>query len=123
MRWTHQLAPRVSPTVGRIALAIGLSACSMTDEAVRVLYVAAETVECVGVAPQTCLLVRQQPDDPWELFYDEIEGFNYELGTEYVLEIEVGTVTDPPVDGSSLRYRLVRIVSARRVDRSASDGG
>lgn len=100
-----------------VGLAWALGACSLgTSDDIRVLYVAPETAECVGVAPQTCLLVREQPDAAWELFYEAIEGFDYELGTEYVLEVEVETVANPPADGSSLRYRLMRILQSRQVE-------
>ena len=42
------------------------------------LYVAADTVPCTGVAPMECLQIRENKDDPWELHYDAIEGFEPE---------------------------------------------
>jgi hypothetical protein len=38
-------------------------------------------VECVGVAPQECLLVSTSPDGVAEYFYDGIEGFTHVPGT------------------------------------------
>ena len=46
------------------------------------ITVAPKTSYCVGVAPMDCLVVDG------ELFYDEISGFNYEPGFEYVLGVK-----------------------------------
>ncbi len=76
------------------------------------LWVAPETVDCVGEAPQKCLQVKRSEDAEWELFYDEIEGFTHVEGTSYILDVEVTEVDDPPAGGSSLRYRLVTVVES-----------
>ncbi len=76
------------------------------------LWVSAETVECEGVGPQTCLQVAESADGPTEYFYDSIEGFTHEAGTSYVIDVEITEVDDPPADGSSLAYRLVSIVES-----------
>ncbi|MGI9599312.1 MAG: DUF4377 domain-containing protein [Acidimicrobiales bacterium] len=76
------------------------------------LWIAAETVECVGVGPQTCLLVAESADGPSEYFYDSIEGFTHEPGTSYVIDVEVSEVVDPPEDGSSRSYRLIEIIES-----------
>lgn len=85
--------------------------CSLASEAAtEVLYVDAETVECVGEGVQQCLIVRRAPDGARELFYDGIEGFEHEPGVRFVIEVEVRAVATPPADGSSLAYRLVRVI-------------
>lgn len=81
-------------------------------ELVRV-EVASEQVRCVGVDEMDCLLVRRAPHTDWELFYDDIEGFVFEPGYEYELEVRVTRVDDPPADGSSLRYELIEVVQRR----------
>jgi hypothetical protein len=100
-----------------VALGWSAAGCSSAEVApganVRTLYVSPETAECVGVGPQTCLLVREAPTAAWELFYDRIEGFTHVPGTAYTLEVEVTAVPDPPADASSLRYRLLRVLGAR----------
>jgi hypothetical protein len=75
------------------------------------LYVAPTTVACVGEAPQRCLQVRERPEDPWGWFYDPIAGFTHEEGVSYTLDVLRRTVVDPPADGSSYSYTLLRIVS------------
>ena len=72
-------------------------------------------VDCTGSAPQKCMMV----DD--ELFYDQIEGFEYEEGYVYVLELEKNELTKEdvallPADSSSISYTLVSEVNKVPVD-------
>jgi len=73
--------------------------------------VASQTGDCIGVAPQKCLLVKKGSDADWEFFYSHIEGFNYEPGYEYTLEVKEDKVENVPADGSSIRYVLVKEIS------------
>jgi hypothetical protein len=75
---------------------------SMTE--VKTLFVGPELVECVGVAPQQCMQVKEDADGEYGLFYNQIEGFTFEPGFEYELSVNVETIANPPADGSSLRY-------------------
>ncbi len=86
----------------------------------KTMYVGPETAECVGVAPQTCLQVKESPDAEYTLFYDSIEGFTYEPGYEYELRVRVETVENPPADGSSLRYILIEEVSKTPVETTSA---
>ncbi len=74
-----------------------------------------EMQPCTGVGEQECLVVDG------ELFYDSIEGFDYEPGFEYVLEIRTENVDNPPADASSIRYILVREVSRTAVEMDDED--
>lgn len=79
------------------------------------LYVGPELVDCTGVGPMKCMLVRRSPDEPYQYFYNPIVGFEFEAGYEYELEVAVTEVANPPADGSSLRYTLVRVVNKEAV--------
>ena len=61
-----------------------------------------------------CLMIRDAESAPWTLFYSGIEGFTHEEGHAYELVVSVERVT-PSADGSALRYRLVEVVSKRKV--------
>lgn len=78
---------------------------------IKTLFVGPELVECVGVAPQQCMQVREDPNADYGLFYNQIEGFTFEPGNEYELRVNVETIANPPADGSSLRYTLIEIVN------------
>lgn len=75
------------------------------------LQVGPETVDCVGLIPRKCLLVRELPGESWTCFYDGIEGFVHEPGFLVTLEVERREIPDPPQDGSSYEYRLVRVLA------------
>ncbi|MHC5202410.1 DUF4377 domain-containing protein [Myroides sp. LJL119] len=80
-------------------------------EDIFTLFVASELVDCVGVSPMKCMQVRQSLDEPWELMYSSIEGFDYEPGYEYQLEVRSENIANPPADASSIRFILVSEIS------------
>ncbi|NAS29909.1 DUF4377 domain-containing protein [Flavobacteriaceae bacterium R38] len=84
------------------------------DSFTKTIWVASETKECEGVGLQQCLLVKDDKNKEWELFYDVIDGFNWEKGYEYELIIEESVIDNPPADGSSLRWKLITIVEKHR---------
>lgn len=73
--------------------------------------IASQTVDCTGVAPMKCLQVKEKETDLWENFYSNIEGFTYEPGFEYVLKVKTEKIENPPMDGSSIKYTLIKQVS------------
>jgi hypothetical protein len=60
-----------------------------------------------------CFLVKERADQSWQNFYEEIEGFQYEAGFEYEIQVEVRKIANPPADGSSLKYVLRRVISKK----------
>lgn len=93
-----------------------LTACAPTggSSTGTTLYVGPYQVPCTGVAPQMCMLTREDPKDDWTLFYDQIEGFEYEPGYQYELLVQKQEVENPPADASSIRWTLLEIVSKER---------
>ena len=79
-------------------------------ESFSTLFVNSNLVDCVGVAKQQCMLVKENLDDDWEFFYDAIEGFEFEQGFVYKLKIKVTEIKNPLADASSLKYSLVEIL-------------
>ena len=71
-----------------------------------------QTEECIGEALQTCLVVDG------ELFYDDIEGFEYEEGYRYLIRMEQydawPDLDEPPQDASQYGYRLIEILEKER---------
>ena len=90
--------------------ALLLSACQSTP-ATETLYIQDKLADCVGVAPMKCMQVRSQPGESWTLFYQQIEGFSFEPGFRYQLEVRTEQLTDVPADASSVRYQLIKVVS------------
>ena len=80
-------------------------------EASKTIFVGPEKVPCEGAGPQECYQVKETVDGEWQLFYDEIESFQWEPGYTYELRVNVYKVENPPADSSSLRYELVEVVA------------
>ncbi|THU00244.1 DUF4377 domain-containing protein [Lampropedia puyangensis] len=85
------------------------------------LEIAPQTRSCNdGVRARQCLEVRRvEYDDnglrkgtgPWQLFYDEIQGFSHQRGERTVLRINRYTRSNPPADASRYVYVLDMRVS------------
>ena len=80
---------------------------------VREVVVGPELEDCVGVGPMKCMVVDGL------LFYDGIDGFDYEQGYEYRLRIEQFDAwpgQEPPQDAGRYGYRLIEIISKTPVE-------
>ena len=84
-------------------------------EETKSVFIGPELVDCVGVGPQKCMLIRESTDSDWMNFYDKIDGFDFESGYKYVLKVKVSKVDNPPADASSLNYELIEIISKNQV--------
>lgn len=89
------------------------------EGSVETFVISSQQVDCVGVEPRKCLLVRRSTggsaQTPYGFFYDGIEGFTWEMGHTYEITVRVSQVADPPADGSSVRYELIEIVRQTEV--------
>ena len=79
-------------------LFFSLACTSNSDLQSKILIIADHVTDCVGVGPQTCMLVKESPEDEWTYFYDQIEGFNYEPGYTYELIVTEIKVDNPAAD-------------------------
>ena len=78
------------------------------------LEISPETKSCTGVAPQTCLQVRElkysdsgvktQVDKDWTLFYDQIEGFEHNPAERQVIRVKRYEIKNPAADQSKYAY-------------------
>jgi hypothetical protein len=82
----------------------------------KTLFVSEKKADCEGgEGPRKCLQVRSKESEPWTFFYSTIEGFTYEEGTKYQLEVEAVPRPNPPQDASSMKYKLLKIVAQEKV--------
>lgn len=76
------------------------------------MTIASEKRTAMGVGPMEVLQVKEGDATEWSFFYSNIDGFNFEPGYEYVLEVKTEKVAEPvPADASSVKYTLVKEVS------------
>lgn len=92
------------------------------EERVERWILAEGTVDCVGVGPQQCLRVKRPGARDWTLLYSPIVGLDGAPGESVEAEIHISPVENPPADGASERYELVRIVAPAADPESASSG-
>jgi hypothetical protein len=79
-------------------------------DGVRRLWIKPDLVDCVGAAPQKCMQVAEAEDGQYNYFYDQIDGFTFEEGTTYVVDVRVDEIDNPPADAGMLRFTLIEIV-------------
>lgn len=53
-----------------------------------------------------------------EPYAENIKGFDFEWGYSYQLEIKAIQLKNPPMDGSSVSYDLVKVISKEKVEKS-----
>lgn len=107
-----------------------VSSCSSDDDEKKdsvkeiTIYVSSETGESYGFnsTPEECMLVKfDDPNGEWEhLGLYRIEGFTYVKGHEYELRVKMTTLANPPADGYSHKYLLVKIVQDKLVKETGT---
>ena len=102
-----------TPVMSMILLffAAAIVACGSDSSVEKSILVAPQMVDCVGVAPQKCLLLKEHAEDDWELWYESIEGFEFEQGFLYELLVEETTIDNPPADASGITLVLSEVIS------------
>ena len=107
-----------------------ISSCSSDDDEKKdsvkeiTIYVSSETGKSYGFnsTPEECMLVKfDNPNGEWEhLGLYRIEGFTYVKGHEYELRVKMTTLANPPADGYSHKYLLVKIVQDKLVKETGT---
>ena len=92
-----------------IAAIFLIFACS--SDRTETMYVSGNTVACTGVTLQECLQIKFNEADDYTLFYNSIEGFNHEKGSDYLLKVKRTEIKNPPADASKYTYSLIEIIN------------
>lgn len=106
-------APAISQKGLPPARTIFDKASATLGEGEQLLVVGPQQADCVSVVPEKCLIVKRPSAFAWSLFYGEIEGFKYQSGTTSLLRVRLETLDRPAADGSTVRYRLVRVLGTQ----------
>ena len=101
-----------------LVMLTGITGCKK-DGNINIWRVNYHTVSCTGEMTGRCLLVQKNENlntDKWEYFYyhNSIKGFDYEEGYIYTLEVKEEKTENPPMDGSSINYTLIKVVSKEK---------
>lgn len=94
---------------------------SGNEPVLKTIQINSTQVPCEGVGPQMCYQFRESPDAAWQLWYDDIEGFEFEEGNLYTLEIAETVVENPPQDASAVAWSLIAVESVEPVGVGSGD--
>lgn len=106
-----------SSTIRLITLAllvstlVGCDVLSLGNPARLTFIVQHYAAECKGFIIQRCLLVKAPNQADFHVLFGEIEGFVYEWGSVYTLEVDEQQVPNPPQDSSPTQLVLHKLIS------------
>lgn len=75
---------------------------------------------CDAEGRQLCLQIKEADDKEWKNIFGQIEGFEFEWGYTYKLEITKEKNKYPSIDGSNYQYQLVSILEKEQVSKDQS---
>ena len=88
--------------------------CNKDDDPSLTLNVNHFKQTAIG-AENTLVFLVQENDkigaENWDYYYGDIEGFDYELGYIYSLNVTKKNTPNPPSDGTSFSYKLQSVIS------------
>lgn len=93
----------------------------------NVYWVNSSKVDCVGVGPMSCMQVQKgntMEEAQWQNFYSSIDGFDYEPGYIYKLQVKEKRLPkdEVPADASSIKYTLVKVLDKQMDNRAFANG-
>lgn len=112
-------------TLTSILAIILLQTCQpvKTNDNEMILWINSSKIDCTGVSKMTCLQVQKSDtldlSKDWELFYSQIDGFEYQPGFLYKLKVKTVKIENPPADGSTIKYILVEELEKKEDTRYA----
>jgi LCP family protein required for cell wall assembly len=117
---------RLSSLVLTWLLIVSMVACGRNGSAVqeateRTIYVGPQLVDCAGTGQRQCLQLREGVSGGWFYLNGGIEGFQYEEGYEYELQILEEPAEKSADGGATVGLTLIQVVNKIPVDLAASD--
>ena len=98
-----------------------LSACGMEnilfpsdrdEEHIEIITIGPYTQRCHGAFfEQDCLMVYHEDSGSWRSFFDGVEGFDFEPGFIYILEVRLEDLGPYIQDVGRYAYHLVKIIA------------
>ena len=104
-----------------------LSACGVEDilfplvneeeneEHIEIITLGPYTQRCHGAFfEQDCLMVYNEDSGSWGFLFDGVEGFNFEPGFIYILEVRLEDLGPYIQDVGRYAYHLVKIIEKKK---------
>jgi len=93
---------------------------AVTDGAIEYLRIKHHLVECEGTYVRHCLLAQKEGSEEWTKFYDQIEGFEYQWGTDYEILVQVLNIDSGLADASQHQYSLLEVITETALEVNAA---
>ncbi len=87
--------------------------CACGGEHIETLTLGPYEVQCQGFIEQDCFLEYNADSDRWEFFYESIQGFNFEPGYFYTLEVRLEDRGPYIQDVGRYSYHLVKVLDKK----------
>lgn len=94
-----------------------VAATAKLPKDVQVWTIDAQRAKCEGATTMQCLLVKKPGDKDFNLFYDTIDGFDYQEGFVYTIWVKVEALDRMTlmVGDAETKYTFVKIVSKKPI--------
>lgn len=108
-----------------------LSACGVENpfsllvdegEHIEIITIGPYTERCQGFIEQDCYLEYNEESDRWEFFYEGIQGFDFEPGYIYTLEVRLEDRGTEIQDVGRYAYHLVKLIEKKKAPDDFSYG-
>ena len=86
--------------------------CACGGDHTETLTLGPYEVRCQGFVEQDCFLEYNADSGRWEFFYESIQGFNFEPGYFYTLEVRLED-RGPIQDAGRYSYHLVKVIDKK----------
>ena len=108
-----------------------LSACGVENpfsllvdegEHIEIITIGPYTERCQGFIEQDCYLEYNKESGQWEFFYEGIQGFDFEPGYIYTLEVRLEDRGTEIQDVGRYAYHLVKVIEKKKAPNDFSYG-
>lgn len=92
------------------------------EDHIEIITIGPSIRRCQGFIEQDCYLEFNQDSGAWEFFYETIQGFDFEPGYIYTLEVRLEEREEGIQDVGRYAYHLVRIIEKKQAPDDFSYG-
>lgn len=82
---------------------------------IMTLVVNEDKAPCSGIPENKCLLILEKGGKEFELFYQDIKGFEYEDGVRQTIQVSKRHIENPLVIQTEPVYTFIKVISKERI--------
>ena len=92
------------------------------EDHIEIITIGPYIRRCQGLVEQDCYLEYNEVLERWEFFYESIQGFDFEPGYIYTLEVSLEERDERIQDVGRYAYHLVRVIEKKQAPDDFSYG-